>query len=68
MLDAAAIEEFKSWLRFILKNPEGDLDRWAEYLINQQDWSASYSIEVSRYQTRTGNPEIYTFDWMDVLI
>ena len=52
--------EFIDWLRLILRNPE-NVKPWAEYLIQQQDWSASRRIEISRQQTRTGNAEIYSF-------
>jgi len=55
------IIEFRDWLKHILKNPEGDLKKWADFLISTHDWSASRRIEISRFQTRTGNPEIYTF-------
>ena len=53
--------EFIDWLRFILRNPEGDIARWADFLISQHDWSASKRIEISRHQTKSGNPEFYTF-------
>ena len=53
--------DFHNWLRVILKNPDGDLVRWADFLISQHDWSASRRIEISRHQTRTGNLEFYTF-------
>ena len=53
--------DFLDWLRFILKSPEGAA-KWADFLIERHDWSASNRIEVSGRQTKTGNPEIYTFE------
>jgi len=53
--------EFHAWLRAILRNPDGYVVRWANFLINQHDWSASKRIEVSAHQTKSGNPEFYTF-------
>lgn len=52
--------EFIDWLRSILRNPE-NVKPWAEYIIQQHDWSSSRRIEISRQQTRTGNAEIYSF-------
>ena len=52
--------EFHAWLRAILRNPDGYV-RWANFLINQHDWSASKRIEISANQTKSGNPEFYTF-------
>jgi len=53
--------DFLDWLRFILKSPEG-AEKWAAYLIESHDWSASDRIEISGRQTKSGNPEIYTFE------
>jgi len=53
--------EFHAWLGVILRNPDGYIVRWANFLINQHDWSASKRIEISAHQTKSGNPEFYTF-------
>lgn len=56
-----AINDFIDWLKFILKDKDGNIEAWANYLIRNHDWSASNRIEVSGRQTLSGNPEIYTF-------
>ena len=53
--------DFHAWLRVTLRNPDGHVIRWANFLISQHDWGASRRIEISRFQTRSGNPEFYTF-------
>jgi len=53
--------DFHAWLRAILRNPDGYIVRWANFLISQHDWSSSKRIEISRHQTKSGNPEFYTF-------
>lgn len=53
--------DFLDWLKYILKSPEG-AEKWADFLIERHDWSASNQIEISGRQTKTGNPEIYTFE------
>ena len=61
-----AFNDFYDWLNWILKVKDGDIERWARYLISNHDFSMSHRIEISGRQTRSGNPEIYTFDDLDV--
>ena len=61
-----AFNDFYDWLNWILKVKDGDIERWARYLISNHDFSMSRRIEISGRQTRSGNPEIYTFDDLDV--
>ena len=65
-LSEHAFNDFCDWLNFILKDKDGDVERWARYLVDKQDFSASHRIEISGRQTRSGNDEIYTFDDLDV--
>ena len=65
-LSNLAYNDFIDWLSFILKNKDGNIDRWARHLIAGHDFSASHTIEISGRQTQSGNPEIYTFDDLDV--
>jgi len=58
---AEARAEFLDWLRYILKNPDGNIHAWADHLIGAQDWHSSRVVEISGRQTKTGNPEIFTF-------
>ena len=65
-LSSLAYNDFLDWLYFILKDNNGNIDAWARHLIAKHDFSASYRIEISGRQTRSGNPEFYTFDDLDV--
>jgi hypothetical protein len=53
--------DFHDWLRAFLRDPDVDVVRWADFLISQHDWFASKRIEISAHQTKSGNPEFYTF-------
>ena len=64
-LSESAFNDFCDWLNFILK--DGNVRRWARYLVDKQDFSASRTIEISRWITRSGNDEIYTFADLDDL-
>lgn len=56
-----ALDAFVAWLKFVLKDNEGNIEAWANHLIVNHDWSASKRIEISGRQTLSGNPEFYTF-------
>jgi len=46
------------YLRDILRRPE-NAEQWAEYLLTQQDWTASNLIEIPAYATQTNQPAIF---------
>jgi hypothetical protein len=56
-----ALDAFIVWLKFVLKDKDGNIEKWANHLIMNHDWSASNRIEVSGRQTLSGNPEFFTF-------
>jgi hypothetical protein len=64
ILSNLAYNDFIDWLDFILAN--GNIENMAADLIENHDFSVSHRIEVAAKYTKSGNPEIYTFDDLDV--
>lgn len=55
------LDDFVAWLKFVMKDRDGNIEAWANHLIINHDWYSSNIIEVSGRQTLSGNPEFYSF-------
>lgn len=55
------LDAFVVWLKFVMKDKDGNIEAWANYFIMNHDWSSSNSIEVPGRITLSGNPEFYSF-------
>ncbi len=60
-----ASQEFISWLKGVLLNP-GIALRFAKHCIAFHDWNKSLNVEIQGRYTKTGVPEVYTFQKEDM--
>lgn len=56
------VEQFENWVNETVKNYYDNIDVYLDDLKSQYDDTAVQSYELSRYETKSGNPELYDFD------
>lgn len=56
------VEKFDNWLKSILKAEDFDLMAFLEDVDKQYGNTGSTYYEVGRFNTKSGNPECYSFD------
>lgn len=56
------VEKFEKWLNATVKNYSGLFYPYLDEVKSQYDATAVQSYELSRYETKSGNPELYNFD------
>ena len=56
------VERFEKWLDANVRNYCGFFNVYLDDVKSQYDATALQSYELSRYETKSGNPELYDFD------
>ena len=56
------VERFEKWLNENAKNYYGLFYEYLDDVKSQYNETALQSYELSRYETKSGNPELYNFD------
>lgn len=56
------VEKFEKWVKATVKNYYENIDVYLDEVKSQYNETASQSYELSRYETKSGNPELYYFD------
>ena len=56
------VEKFEKWLNANVKNYCGIFYTYLDDVKSQYDRTAELSYELSRYETKSGKPELYDFD------
>lgn len=59
-------KKFEKWLKENVKNYNGNIENYLEEVEKKFNNSGSKSYELSKFESKSGNPELYYFDTEEI--